>query len=204
MARRGDELREHILRTAKDVFLEFGFERASMDEVASRAETSKRSLYAHFESKEKLFLDVIEFVRGLVLLRLKSPQDYPGTTEDALVAFFARYLEIFSYKGSVQFCRVCMAEAERFPDGSSSHFDVIFSDVEERVGAYLRNELGLKPRASTDAARHLIGRILYPTFPRLLFGKDKPLPHISGVEEDPTIDTKPVRAVVRDVLATFS
>jgi len=28
----------------------------SMDVVASRAETSKRSLYAHFESKEKLFL----------------------------------------------------------------------------------------------------------------------------------------------------
>src|ERR1700704_2001960 len=32
------------------------FERASMDVVAARAETSKRSLYAHFESKEKLFL----------------------------------------------------------------------------------------------------------------------------------------------------
>jgi len=56
MARRGDKLREHILWTAKDVFLEMGFERASMDVVASRAETSKRSLYAHFESKEKLFL----------------------------------------------------------------------------------------------------------------------------------------------------
>ena len=31
MRRRGDELSEHILFTAKDVFLEFGFERASKD-----------------------------------------------------------------------------------------------------------------------------------------------------------------------------
>jgi hypothetical protein len=32
---------------AKDVFLETGYERASMDAVAARAGTSKRSLYAH-------------------------------------------------------------------------------------------------------------------------------------------------------------
>ena len=47
-----------------------------MDVVASRAETSKRSLYAHFESKEKLFLAVIELVRGLFLSRLRMPGDY--------------------------------------------------------------------------------------------------------------------------------
>jgi hypothetical protein len=31
MARRGEKLSEHILWTAKNVFLEMGFERASMD-----------------------------------------------------------------------------------------------------------------------------------------------------------------------------
>ena len=72
MARRGDKLREHILWTAKDVFLEMGFERASMDVVASRAETSKRSLYAHFNSKEKLYLAVIDLVRGLFLSKLRK------------------------------------------------------------------------------------------------------------------------------------
>jgi AcrR family transcriptional regulator len=63
--RRGDKLREHILWTAKDVFLELGFERASMDVVAARAATSKRSLYAHFESKDKLFLAVVDIAREL-------------------------------------------------------------------------------------------------------------------------------------------
>jgi AcrR family transcriptional regulator len=98
MARRGDKLREHILWVAKDVFLEMGFERASMDVVASRAETSKRSLYAHFESKEKLFLAVIELVRGLFLSRLRMPADYSEKPAEALTLFCGRYLEACSIK----------------------------------------------------------------------------------------------------------
>ena len=90
MARRGDKLREHILWIAKEVFLEMGFERASMDEVATRAETSKRSLYAHFESKEKLFLAVIGLVRGLFLGRLKMPGDYSDKPAEALAMFCGR------------------------------------------------------------------------------------------------------------------
>src|SRR5260370_18688958 len=102
MARRGDKLSEHILWIAKDVFLEVGFERASMDVVASRAETSKRSLYSHFESKEKLFLAVIDLVRGLFLSRLRMPDDYSNQPAEALVMFCGRYLEILLYDGSVQ------------------------------------------------------------------------------------------------------
>jgi len=88
MARRGDQLREHILSIAKDVFLEMGFERASMDVVAARAETSKRSLYAHFANKEKLFLAVVDLVRGLFLSRLRMPGDYskqPAKSPDVVL-----------------------------------------------------------------------------------------------------------------------
>src|SRR3984957_16571278 len=118
MARRGSVLREHILWVAKDVFLEMGFERASMDVVAARAETSKRSLYAHFENKEKLFLAVIELVRGLFLTSLKMPGDYSDKPAEALVMFCSRYLEIMLYERSIQMCRVTMAESSRFPEGA--------------------------------------------------------------------------------------
>ena len=68
-ARRGDQLREHMLWTAKNVFRELGFERASMDVIAARAGVSKRTVYAHFENKERLYLSVVELVRGLSLGR---------------------------------------------------------------------------------------------------------------------------------------
>lgn len=55
--------REEILRAALQVFSEEGFDNASMDRIAERADASKRTVYNHFPSKEGLFNTVLgEFV----------------------------------------------------------------------------------------------------------------------------------------------
>jgi AcrR family transcriptional regulator len=200
-ARRGDKLREHILWVAKDVFLEMGFERASMDVVASRAETSKRSLYAHFESKEKLFLAVIELVRGLFLDRLKMPSDYSEKSADALVMFCCRYLEVLLYEKSVQMCRVSMAEVSRFPEGAARYFDVLFTQVERSLSAYVKTTFGLSSRASAEAIQKLLGSVLYPQFPRALFGID---PLSESIEREVRApDLKLIRKAVADLIESL-
>ena len=172
MGLRGDTLRDHILWVAKSVFLEMGFERASMDVVANRAATSKRTLYAHFESKEKLFLAVIELVRGLFLDRLKSPADYAGKPAEALVQFCARYLEVMLYEGTVQMCRVTMAETQRFPEAGVQYYDLLFTQVQARIAAYLKDTFGISSKAAAEAAQWLMAQILYPRFLRALYGVD--------------------------------
>ena len=204
MARRGDELREHILLTAKAVFLEMGFERASMDEVANRAQTSKRSLYAHFESKEKLFLAVIELVRGLFLARLKSPGDYGAKPVEALTLFCAHYLEVLRYQASVQMLRVSIAETARFPEGAAQHFDVMFTQVETRLAAYLKSTFALGTKASTDAAQRLLAQILFPLLPRALFGLEPLHDDIDGRTASPKADLRPIRKAVAELLASLS
>ena len=191
MARRGDQLREHILFTAKSVFLEMGFERASMDVVASRAETSKRSLYAHFESKEKLFLAVIELVR---------PGDYSEKPADALALFCGRYLEILLYQGSIQMCRVSMAETDRFPEQAVQFFDVMFTEVHARISSYLKVTFGLSARASAEAAHALLGQVLNPRFPRALFGMDPLATSFSAEVLAPDFDLKPIRKAVAELI----
>ena len=201
MARRGDQLREHILWAAKDVFLEMGFERASMDVVAARAETSKRSLYAHFESKEKLFLAVIDLVRGLFLARLKMPADYADQPAEALALFCAQYLRGVLYQASIQMLRVSMAETARFPQGAQQHYDVVFGEVYARLAAYLKATFGLSPKASADAAQRLLGQVLYPRLPRALFGID---PLIESLERDAgEIDLKPIRKAVAELIESL-
>lgn len=202
MARRGDELREHILWAAKDVFLEMGFERASMDIVAARANTSKRSLYAHFESKEKLFLAIIELVRKLFLSKLKMPQDYSDKPQEALTLFCGRYLELLLYKAQIQMCRVSMAETARFPEGAAQHFDVLFAEVQSRLGAYLKTAYALSPRASGEAAQKLLGLLVYPRFLRALFGID-PLIDTIHDEMSPDFDLKPVRKAVAEMVGSL-
>ena len=46
--------RESILDAAIDAFIEFGFEKTSMDLIAERANSSKRTVYNHFSNKELL------------------------------------------------------------------------------------------------------------------------------------------------------
>lgn len=203
MARRGDKLREHILWIAKDVFLEMGFERASMDVVASRAETSKRSLYAYFESKEKLFLAVIELVRGLFLSRLKLPDNYSEKPADALVMFCSRYLEVLLYEASIKMIRVSMAETERFPEQAAQYFDVLFTQVHARLSAYLKATFGLSTRTSAEAAHRLLGQVLYPRFPRALFGMDQLAKSFDRETLSPDFDLEPIREAVADLIESL-
>lgn len=51
--------REQILKAAEAEFQENGFQTASMDRISARAGASKRTVYKHFESKEKLFQELI-------------------------------------------------------------------------------------------------------------------------------------------------
>lgn len=50
---------------AVDAFIEFGFEKTSMDRVAEKANASKRTVYNHFSSKESLIEEAFNrFLRG--------------------------------------------------------------------------------------------------------------------------------------------
>ena len=201
MGRRGDELSEHILFTAKDVFLKLGFERASMDVIAERAKTSKRTLYAHFESKEKLYLAVIALIRGLYLDKLRSPAEYAEDTSEALVQFCGRFMELLLWTPAIGMCRLAISEAERFPEGSASFYDAIFTTAHERLASFLRERLKLGPKASAEAANDLIGRIAHPRLPRALFGVDKV--RDDWLEEDKIsadFDLKPIRKAVAMLL----
>ena len=200
MARRGDLLREHILWMAKDVFLELGFERASMDMVASRAETSKRTLYAHFESKEKLFLAVIDLVRGLFLGRLRAPGDYSSEPAEALALFCGRYLETMLYEKSIQMMRVSIAETTRFPEGTRRYFEVVFSEVHARLGAYLTTTFGLPAVTGDRMARKLLAEILHPRLARALFGMDQLAKSFDQEASAPDFDLAPIREAVTDLI----
>ncbi len=52
--------RASIIEGAKDVFISMGYETASMDKIAEAAGVSKRTVYNHFGSKEKLFEVIVD------------------------------------------------------------------------------------------------------------------------------------------------
>ncbi|MDT3695562.1 MAG: TetR/AcrR family transcriptional regulator [Ignavibacterium sp.] len=64
------EKEQAILKAARERFAQFGFNKATMDEIASDVELGKASLYYYFPAKEDLFRAVIqheqdEFVKAI-------------------------------------------------------------------------------------------------------------------------------------------
>lgn len=78
----GDQ-RAHLVAVGRAVFLESGYGRATMDEVATRARVSKKTLYRFFANKLDLFAAVIEVHRRSMLSF--SPDDHLPV-EEALKA----------------------------------------------------------------------------------------------------------------------
>ncbi|MGV9679489.1 TetR/AcrR family transcriptional regulator [Nocardia sp. NPDC003482] len=202
--RRGAELRRHILFAAKDVFLEAGYERASMDTVAARAGTSKRSLYAHFANKDQLFGAVLDFIRELYLTRLQTPADYAEDPAEAVTLFCARFLQTVVWSPQVRTCRLTIAVAERLPESSTAYFQAIFGSGAERLAAYLADRYTLDSAAAAALAEDLLARTVLPRLMRTLLGVEEVLTDEPVLEALPEqVDVAAVRRLVNDGLGSL-
>src|SRR5262245_19291118 len=76
---RTEERRQAIIKAARDVFRDQGFERASMDAICERAGGSKATLYSYFPSKEDLF---IACLRGMATLEGANVEQFLSEAPD--------------------------------------------------------------------------------------------------------------------------
>ena len=202
-AKRGAELRERMLHAAKAMFLEAGFERASMDRIAAHAGTTKRTLYAHFGRKEDLFLAVFELVLSLQLHHLGTPADYAPDPAPALTLFCARLLQTILSSRPLRLFRLAIAETDRFPQGGTVRLhEALLESAQGRIAEFLTQRAHLAPAASQAAAQQLLGQLLYPRFTRALFGAPEPVASQSDeLGASPAIDPEPIRHLVAAVLS---
>lgn len=201
MARRGEALREHILDTAKLAFLESGFERTSMDAIAARAETSKRSLYAHFPTKDALFLAVVERIRTLFGERMRTPAEYSEQPLEAITQYCGRFVQLLRWSSVGRMLRLGIAEAERLPDLAAGLYDVLFGITVRDLASHMGTALGLADDEAEGIANELIGLAIHPELPRLLFGVDTftdETPERARLAAD--VDLERIRRLLRVVL----
>lgn len=146
------QLPERILLGAFATFAERGYDKASMDEVAAVAKTTKRTVYAHFENKEKLFRAAIAGAVERFLSELPK-LDQAGTPEQELLKFVSMFSELSTWRRAVLLQRVVIAESQRLPDlGNMLHRDVILA-AETRIADYLATQFVITPSAQVPAGK---------------------------------------------------
>ncbi len=90
MPRVASETRRRILDAAYTLFYRKGFARVGVDEIASLAGITKRTLYYHFKSKDELLTAVLENQHELAIARIRKYDDrYVGSAEEIVTAVFA-------------------------------------------------------------------------------------------------------------------
>ncbi len=113
--RRGRKF-EQVLDGARAIFLRDGFEGANVDEIAKAAGVSKATLYSYFPDKRLLFMEMASRQCALQSESAMTTID-PGQPPAVVLPLVARsFLRFVLSEMGQRIFRICIAEADRFPD----------------------------------------------------------------------------------------
>jgi AcrR family transcriptional regulator len=174
------EVEERILDAARKVFLDRGFEGASIGEIADVARSGKPTIYARFHGKKALFTAA---VTGYVIARQGRLENYSpsGTTiGERLTNIGVAVLQEALTAEWIDLLRLSIAEARRFPDLGN----IVMGVTRERGTATITRLLGeviesgevetlpaFSPNRLAMTARYFVDLILLPKLLRALSGE---------------------------------
>lgn len=126
--RHSDARTRRIVDAARTIFLESGFDGASMDEVALLAGVSKRTVYNRYVSKEELFDQVAdEATRQLFSFTFTA--DPERSVRDELLALAMAVLQSRLNPDSVSLLRNVVFRGHRMESLSNGHVAYAYSPV---------------------------------------------------------------------------
>jgi len=132
--------RRQILDGARKVFMDLGFDGASMNEIARAAGVSKGTLYVYFTDKSRLF------EKGKIAYNLDPKRD----VETTLREFGQTYIGSICRPGGGSSIRTVMAIAERMPDVGRQFYENVLAQTINRLADYLQAHVGPDDLAIDD------------------------------------------------------
>jgi AcrR family transcriptional regulator len=135
----GDEdssKRRQILAGASKVFMDLGFDGASMGEIARAAGVSKGTLYVYFADKNRLFQAIVEeetLEQSKVAFDFDPARDVATTLRE----FGQAYIQLLCRPGGGSAIRTVMAIAERMPEVGRRYYEHVLENTINRLAAYL-------------------------------------------------------------------
>ena len=172
------EVDARILDAARKIFLERGFEGASIDEIAEVARSGKPTIYARFRDKRALFTAVV--TRDILsrITEFKSEVPTGATIEERLTSAAITLVHWGFDSDRIALMRLAVAEARRFPDLAST-VSRTARDLSTELGVRLLGELAqsdelsslpaFAPERLATTARLFLDLVAVPMLLRALF-----------------------------------
>jgi AcrR family transcriptional regulator len=113
---RSDYKHRAIQQAGTDIFLELGYEAATMDLIAAKAGVSKQTVYNHFQSKDGLFKATIADLTSVLMEPLGLRDPATSTPERLLRSLAQEFLTLMLRPSSLALYRLIVSESARFPE----------------------------------------------------------------------------------------
>ena len=141
--------RRQILEGARKVFMDLGFDGASMGEIARVAGVSKGTLYVYFSDKFRLFAAIVE--EETVHRSASHFQFDPARDAETMLREFGEaWIAVVCRPGGGSAIRTVMAIAERMPEVGHRYYDCVIEGTIGRLAAYLRARVEAKELVIDD------------------------------------------------------
>ena len=138
---------DQVISGARAVFMREGFEGASVDVIARDAGVSKATLYSYFPDKQRLFLEVLK-QECAAQSEVDVLFEQSGlSVEEKLCVICRKLITFFLSDFGQEVFRVCVAEAQRFPELGRTFYESGPKTWGEKIAGFLRSP---KARAVLD------------------------------------------------------
>lgn len=183
-----------VLTGARDVFLRDGFDGASVDDIAKESGVSKATLYSYFPDKREMFIEMarVECQRQAETTLQNIDPEAPAP--EVLTQIATGILQISLSDIAVKVFRICVAEAERFPELGRQFYETGPRMGRQRLAEFLRYATARGELNVTDCD---MAAAQFQELSRAgLFMR-----HLFGISQDVT--TEDIEYAVSEAVSTF-
>ena len=132
--------RAAILDAAMSLFLKNGFSKTSMDAIAAYAHVTKQTVYAHFHSKDGLFVHIINELAKKHAPPVDLLKDKSVSVEQRLYEIGLAFLNMVSSKEGIAATQLVIAEAYHHQKLAQHYYESGSRRILEILGDYLVSE----------------------------------------------------------------
>lgn len=152
--------KQDILNTALLQFGQKGYNKTTMDDIASHLGLSKSAIYQYFNSKEDIFSSIFQQtdIKSIVS-NLNQSQTSKNYT-DSLVEIGFEFLSMYSRPERVNLLRVIISESPQFPEVGKLVYNSTINEAHKKVANYLEQHEEVGDINSKFAARAYLGMLL--------------------------------------------
>jgi TetR/AcrR family transcriptional repressor of mexJK operon len=130
--------RAQVLLAARSVFLDQGYDGASMDAIAAAAGVSKATVYAYFDGKDQLFTEMVAGYCDEQKEAVAEIEDEHLPIGEALNRILLTLMRYLAHPRAIAFSTMIVGQAGRFPELGRIFVETGAMELQAQLAGVLR------------------------------------------------------------------